>query len=368
MPNGLVQQHARPACAQHHVHLTGGRGARFEVDQGRLYRFVHILLQQGVVKIVQPQAATAAAGANFTPRLAFNHLLGNDCQAHPHHRAHIGCQRAVQPHHQHHIVFGAQPRHDLHNARVFGARHFFDLFQQRDFGRTVQRADGVEGRIQAAAGRHTRTRRRWRLRLFLPPHAHAATLAAAANAAHLVGGIHQGGPGNIVGIGKGCFFARNGAQAHALVNAEAAGFDNAFFQAPAFAVRALKIQVRIIHATRMHDGQRLLQMAARQAEGLEQQGFGQRQPLAGACHRRRGLVRHKRRSNRRSGGRTGRRNGQRSIHARIVKVTALLAVALLRVGFNPSCLRPSRATAPDQSSLQNKSLSCCTLHFCHQAT
>ena len=43
--DGLVQQHAVPAGAQHHVHLAGRAGDGVEVDQG---------LAQGLVDLVLP--------------------------------------------------------------------------------------------------------------------------------------------------------------------------------------------------------------------------------------------------------------------------------------------------------------------------
>ena len=40
----LVQQHAVPARAHHHVHLAGGAGDGVQVDQRRAQRLVHLLL------------------------------------------------------------------------------------------------------------------------------------------------------------------------------------------------------------------------------------------------------------------------------------------------------------------------------------
>ena len=59
--------------------------------------------------------------------------------------------------------------------------------------------------------------------------------------------VHQRSHGNIVGIGKGSFFAADCANAHALVDAERAGFDNTLFQAPTFGAGVLKVQVRVIN-------------------------------------------------------------------------------------------------------------------------
>src|SRR6266436_3922352 len=40
MADRLVQHHAGPAGAEHHVHLAGGRGNRFQIDQGLADRAV----------------------------------------------------------------------------------------------------------------------------------------------------------------------------------------------------------------------------------------------------------------------------------------------------------------------------------------
>ena len=60
-------------------------------------------------------------------------------------------------------------------------------------------------------------------------HAGAAVLGGASNGAHGAGSVQQRGLRNIVGIGKSGFLTADGAHAHALVDAERAGFDNAFF-------------------------------------------------------------------------------------------------------------------------------------------
>ena len=77
--------------------------------------------------------------------------------------------------------------------------------------------------------------------------AHGNGVARFTNHAHGFGGAADGIGGKAVGIGKCGFFARHGAHAHALIDLEAARFDHAFFQMPAFKGGALAIDVGIVH-------------------------------------------------------------------------------------------------------------------------
>ena len=309
--DGLVQQHAGPAGAQHHVHLAGGGGAGLQVGQGGADGFVHILGEQGIVEIVQAQAATAAGRADLAARLSVLLLFGDHRQTHAHQGTHVGRQRAVGAGHQHHVVLGSQPRHHLLDARIPGAGHFLDALEQGHLGGAVQRGNGVEGRIQLAAARHF-------FGLGLDAGLDAALLAGGADGAHGTHGVHQRGERDVVRVGKRGFLARNGAHAHALVDAEAAGLDDAFLQAPAFAAGGLEIQVGVIDLARVHGGQRLVQMVARQAEGFEQQRFGNGQALARAFDRGRGHCR------------SGKRGTH--VHARIVGAGSKTAIARVRCG------------------------------------
>ena len=273
--DGLVDQHTGPSSAQHHVHFTRRRWSRFQIHQRGIDRFIHILLQQNVVKIIQAEAATAATAAGFAAHLAADSLFGDDRKAQPYQRTHIGRQRAIEPRHQHHVVFGGKAGHDLCNTGVLGARHFFDFFQHRHLGCAVKRANGVEGCIQVAPGRRTLPR----------PGCHALAVlsTAAANGANLLCSVHQRCRRDVIGIGKSGFLARYGTHTHTLVDAETAGLDNAFLQAPALAASALEIQVGIINLAHVHECQRLAQIGASQARRAQQQRFSQRQALAETC-------------------------------------------------------------------------------------
>ena len=89
----------------------------------------------------------------------------------------------------------------------------------------------------------------------LPAILRGATLArpprdGRGDGAHGARRIEQRGLGDIVGVGKGGFLAADRAHAHALVDAERAGLDDAFLQAPAFAAGVLEIQVGVVDLVR----------------------------------------------------------------------------------------------------------------------
>ena len=266
MAHGLVQQHAGPARAEHHGHLAGGRGARVQVGERRMHRFIDIGFHQRVVEIGQAKAATAPAAAGFAPAV----LLGNHGHRQADQRPHIRSQRAVGTRHQHHIVFGGEPCHHLHHARVLGAGEFFDLLQQLDLGGAVERGHRVQRGVKRAAGRDLAGR-----------HLAAFVLRRAGDGAHGGRGIHQRGFGDVVGIGKGGFFARHRAHAHALVDAEAPGLDDAFLQAPALRAGVLEVQVGVVDLVRLDGRQSAAEVGFIQTEGVEQQGLGRGQAFEG---------------------------------------------------------------------------------------
>ncbi len=95
------------------------------------------------------------------------------------------------------------------------------------------------------------------------------------------GRVHQGGFGDVVRVGKGGFLARHGPHAHPLVDAEAAGLDDALFQAPAFGAGVLEIQVGVVHLMGLDGGQSAAQMGFIQAKRLQQEGAGRGQTFDG---------------------------------------------------------------------------------------
>jgi hypothetical protein len=75
---------------------------------------------------------------------------------------------------------------------------------------------------------------------------------------------------DFVGVGEGGLVAGHGAHADALVDRETAGLDDALFQAPAFALGELEIQVGVVDLVREHRAQRREQLAFVQAERRQQ--------------------------------------------------------------------------------------------------
>ena len=270
MAHRLVQQDTGPARAEHHRHLAGRSRTRLEIGQGRLHRLVDILAHQRVVKIGQPKTPTAAGRAD----LAATFLLGNDRQAQADQRPHVRSERAIGARHQDHVVLHGQAGHHLHDAPVLGLGQALDLLEQGHLGGAVERGDRIDTSVERAAGRHFDARRCSSLDPALGPRRR--------DGAHRARGIEQAGPGDVVGVGKGGFLATDCAHTDPLVDAKGARFDNALFQAPAFAARVLKVQIGIVGAARADLGQSPAQMAALKPKRREQELLGNAKALAGA--------------------------------------------------------------------------------------
>ncbi len=144
--NGFMQQNTGPAGAEHHGHFTGRRRTRLQIGQRGFHRLIHVLRNDGFVKIGQAETPAATGRPDFAPAL----LFGDDGHTQPHERAHIGRQRAIGARHHHHIVFTGQPGHDLRHARIFGPGQLFHFLQQLDLGRAVERGNRVQSLVQGA--------------------------------------------------------------------------------------------------------------------------------------------------------------------------------------------------------------------------
>ncbi|MNV56389.1 hypothetical protein D3C71_1486690 [compost metagenome] len=119
--------------------------------------------------------------------------------------------------------------------RVLRTRHALDTFQQRHLFRRAQGGHGINVGVQAAA--HFGLDLRGHLDLARP---------ATRNAAHGMRRGQQRVGGQRIRVGKGGFLAAHGTHAHALADREAAGLDDALFQAPALAARVLEVQIGVI--------------------------------------------------------------------------------------------------------------------------
>ena len=171
-------------------------------------------------------------------------MFGNHSDRQAHQRPHIGGEHAIGARHHHHVVFHGQARHDLHHARVFGAGQRFDFAQQRDFGRAVECGNGIGRAVQGAAAGN-----------LLGTDFAAGAGARQSDGAHGARRVQQRGFGNVIRVRECGFFAADSAHAHTLVDAEAAGFDDAFFQAPTFGAGVLEIQVGFVDAVGFDFGQ-----------------------------------------------------------------------------------------------------------------
>ena len=60
--------------------------------------------------------------------------------------------------------------------------------------------------------------------------------------------IRKGIEADVVRIREGGLLARNRTHAHALVDIEAAGFDDSLLEAPALRTGVLKVQIRVVDA------------------------------------------------------------------------------------------------------------------------
>ena len=150
MAHRFVQQHARPAGAEHHRHFASRCRARLQIGQRGADGFVDIAGDHRIVEIRQAETAATAERTDLAPSV----LLGNHRDRQANQRPHVGGQGAIEPGDQHHVVLAGQAGHDLHHARVLGAGQLLHLFQQRDFGRAVERTNGVVRQIQRARTSH----------------------------------------------------------------------------------------------------------------------------------------------------------------------------------------------------------------------
>ena len=258
--NGLVQQHAGPARAQHDRHHAGRCRARVEVGQRRVDRLVDIERELLVLEVTQAETSTATARADFAAAVRFSDHRDRQ----PHQRPHIGRAGAVGAGDHHDVVLGGHTGHHLHDAGVAGAGHFFDLLKQRDLLGAVERAYRVGGQVERAAGRDPGLAR----------DLDAPVLARCGDAANRARGVEQRGLGDVVGVGKSGLLACHRPHANALVDREAAALDDALFQAPALVAGDLEVQVGIVDAVFADHAERGSELGLVQTEGIDQQLLG----------------------------------------------------------------------------------------------
>jgi hypothetical protein len=216
----LVQQHAVPAGAQHHVHLTGRAGDGVQVDERLAQRLLGLLLPAlGRDPGLEPGPAARAGIAALALALALDCQLDVDAGQ----RAHVADQPAVGAQDLHRPPLAGQRGHHLHDPRVAGAAPGVDLLQQGDLVGEVGRGQRIVVAIEAGVGGPRRLGR----------HAGIAALG-------------QGG--RIGGVGVAGGLAGHHAQAESFGGVIGRRFQPAVVIEEALALRALDEQLAVVGA------------------------------------------------------------------------------------------------------------------------
>jgi len=251
--NGFVQQHAWPARTQHHGHFASRSRTRRQIQHRLIDRFFRVIGNHriGEIAVIEP---TAAAGATL---LATTIFFNNDLDRQPAQRAHIGRTQTIVARDIDDFVFGRESGHHLHHALVERARGVFELVQHRDFGGFVQTGNRIVGQIELMT-----LTRSLEIGQTLP--------ALAANRARGARRLLQSRQTDVVRIGKSGFLAADRAYTDALVDVEAARFNDAFIQTPRFAARVLKIQIGIVEIVIEHGAEHAIETGVIKAIGQQQ--------------------------------------------------------------------------------------------------
>ena len=233
----LVQQHARPAGAEHHRHLARRRGDRFEVHQRLRQRDVDrpvpaLRLEQVVVEV----AAAEAVEAGLAPPV----LLGHDLDVEPHQRPHVVRDEAVRADDVDHAPRARQADRDLGDARIAGARRRVDLLAERDLPREGDQAQRIAVRVELRVG---------------PPRRRGAGALRRIEHRHRLGGAADRAFAELVGLGEGRGLARNPAQAEARLGVEIGGLQPPVVEAEALRGDILEIKLAIVAALQRIGGE-----------------------------------------------------------------------------------------------------------------
>ena len=226
MPNRFVQQHARPAWAKHDGHRPGRGIHRLQVQQRGPHRFLGIVFRAG--RVEQPSAVDATAATGETA-LAPAVALGNHRYVETRQRPHIGAQGSVRGHHQIGFVIQRDAHGDFLHVRIFAASEGVDAAQQFDLGVFVRASKRIVRRIANGAGG-------WGQGIG------GTAAAAAGDASGGLGCVLQRGQADVVRVGETGFFAADGTNANATVDAEHAVLYRAILQRPGLEARYLEVQ------------------------------------------------------------------------------------------------------------------------------
>jgi hypothetical protein len=143
--DGLVQQHARPARAEHDRHAAGRRRRRVEQHERLAHGLARVGLGLVALQEVFVAGARAAAGAGLlAPAVA----LDDHRDVHAHERPHVGAERAVARGHEHGLVRGREGDDHVRDRGVGRTRGGVGALEQRELLLGRQARERVARRVQ----------------------------------------------------------------------------------------------------------------------------------------------------------------------------------------------------------------------------
>ena len=151
----LVQHHARPAGAEHHVHLAGRGGHRIEIDHRLADRIVDRRLPRARGNEALIGLASAIAMAAGFLALA---VAGDDRHIDPDQRAHVPIGFPIGAQDLDHLPGRGDAGRHLPHALVLLARIGVDLLEQLDLGFERRRGERIVIGIEPAIGASGRLR------------------------------------------------------------------------------------------------------------------------------------------------------------------------------------------------------------------
>ncbi len=267
MPDRFVQQDARPARAEHDRHLARGRRLALDVQQCLAQRFVHRLLQVGLVQQRGvAESAAAAVAAAFAPAV----LLDDDGHAEPDQRPQVGDPCPVGADDLHRLPLAAEAGHDLLDPRVAPARVSVEPGQRGGPVGKARAGKRVRVRVEPGVGLARR----------------GAGLAgpAGADGRDGPGGPAQRGLGNLAGMGEASLLAEDRAQAEAELGVEPGAADAALLEAQLFALTVFQEQLAVVHAVQRGRDDPLRRVAVEVGPfALEEQAVGGGEGESAVC-------------------------------------------------------------------------------------
>src|SRR5205814_9043988 len=97
--------------------------------------------------------------------------------------------------------------------------------------------------------------------------------AARRNGSGRLGRILQSRQADLLGVSERCLLPRDRTHAHALVDAEAPGLDDAFLEAPALGARVLEIEVGVVEPAREQRTENAGELSGLEVVRSEQEGL-----------------------------------------------------------------------------------------------